>query len=305
MIDLSYAQNMEDMVIEQVFAGQSTGFYIDIGGGHPVADNVTFRAYLSGWQGLVIEPQADLQAIYAPVRPRDTVLNILVGRESGTASFHLVERLHGFSTTVEAHAKGAGDFGADYKTLAMPMRRLADLCADHAPARIDLLKIDVEGAEADVIAGNDWSRFRPRLLIIEAVAPGSMEPAHEAWDPALTAAGYHFGFFDGLNRFYVAQEDAGLLERLPRSKLDWGSVRHLYEFGRAHDNPGHPDHALAKALAGHDPARLPFLDQSVLKMALQGQSFALAEQDMAMGSDAFRAALGRIAAAYDGGMILD
>lgn len=305
MIDLSYAQNMEDMVIEQVFAGQDSGFYIDIGGGHPVADNVTFRAYLSGWHGLVIEPQADLHAIYAPIRPRDTVLNILVGREDGTSSFHLVERLHGFSTTVETHAKGAGDFGADYKTLSMPMQRLAGLCADHAPARIDLLKIDVEGAEADVIAGNDWTRFRPRLLIIEAVAPGSMAPAHEAWEPALIAAGYRFGFFDGLNRFYVAQEASELLERLPENKLDWGSVRHLYEFGRAHDNPSHPDHALAKALAGHDPARLPFLDQTVLKTALQASRLTLGEQEMALESDALRAALGRIAAAYDGGMILD
>jgi hypothetical protein len=37
---LSYAQRLEDYHLELVFADVRDGFYIDVGGGHPVADNV-------------------------------------------------------------------------------------------------------------------------------------------------------------------------------------------------------------------------------------------------------------------------
>ena len=38
------------------------------------------------------------------------------------------------------------------------MRTLADICAEFVTGEIDFLKIDVEGAEGDVIAGADWRR---------------------------------------------------------------------------------------------------------------------------------------------------
>jgi len=53
MMQLSYAQNLEDYHLDLVFAGQKTGTYVDVGGGHPVADNVSFWFYLEGWRGLV------------------------------------------------------------------------------------------------------------------------------------------------------------------------------------------------------------------------------------------------------------
>ncbi len=208
---LSYAQNMEDVVLAGVFAGDAAtregGVYVDIGGGHAVADNVTFALYLAGWRGVVVEPQARLAAAYANIRPRDVVVSALVGRAGGEAHFHEVARFHGFSTMVAEHAERAAGFGTHYATRTLPVTTLAALCESqgfgevNGQSRIDLLKIDVEGAEADVLAGNDWARFRPRVLCIEAVQPGSMEAAWGAWEPELLAKGYRFAHFDGLNRF--------------------------------------------------------------------------------------------------------
>ena len=42
---LSYTQNLEDYHLALAFAGQERGFYIDIGAGHPVADNVSLWFY--------------------------------------------------------------------------------------------------------------------------------------------------------------------------------------------------------------------------------------------------------------------
>src|ERR1035441_5102257 len=50
-MELSYAQNLEDYHLSLAFAGQTTGTYIDIGAGHPIADNVSFWFYERGWHG--------------------------------------------------------------------------------------------------------------------------------------------------------------------------------------------------------------------------------------------------------------
>jgi hypothetical protein len=54
-MDLSYTQNLEDYHLSLAFAGQVTGRYIDLGAGHPVADNVSCWFYQRGWQGIVVE----------------------------------------------------------------------------------------------------------------------------------------------------------------------------------------------------------------------------------------------------------
>jgi FkbM family methyltransferase len=342
-MELSYAQNLEDYHLAQAFAGQRDGFYVDVGAGHPVADNVSFWFYLQGWRGLVIEPQADLAGVYAHVRPRDRIVCGLAGRAAGEADFHVVERLHGFSTMDESHARGAAAFGAGYRTRRVPVRTLAALCEEHAVERIDFLKVDVEGAEADVLAGADWRRWRPRVVLVEAVTPGSMAESWRDWEPLLVQHRYAFAFFDGLNRFYVAEEEPALASRLPREAAPWDVVPHLYAFGRAPDNAEHPDHALARKLTDGFLAALPRLPLDLLiELLMQADTDALecsatpedrreasrllfgklgqsgvtvegpqSPADLrqvyreAMHTDLFRAALGRIASCYDGGQIME
>jgi FkbM family methyltransferase len=308
-MQLSYTQNLEDYHLSLAFAGQKTGIYVDIGAGHPVADNVSFWFYERGWHGIVVEPQPELAALYGRLRPRDTTVRALIGRECGEMDFHLVERLHGFSTTVQRHAEQARALGATYRTVRMPVTTLAELCRRHRVEQIDFLKVDVEGAEADVLLGGDWQRFRPKIVLAEAIAPGSGEPAWADWEPFLLAQGYRLALFDTLNRFYVAQEHPELLARIPVERAPWDSARHMYEIGRAPENPGHPDHGLAQELARGFWASLPFLDRDLLAsfLARGGNAEArdLKALEAMVRSDAFTAALGRIACGYDGGQIID
>ena len=61
-----------------------------------------------------------------------------------------------------------------------------------------------------MLAGMDWSRHRPWLVVIESTMPGVPTPNYEGWEPYLLAQGYEFAYFDGVNRFYVAAEHAEL-----------------------------------------------------------------------------------------------
>src|SRR5262245_3483889 len=269
MMQLSYAQNLEDYHLDLVFAGQSAGTYVDVGGGHPVADNVSFWFYLRGWRGLVVEPQQALADTYAHVRPRDHTVSCLAGRVEGEVEFHVVDKLHGFSTTVREHAAGTGQFGTSFKTIVKPVQRRTALIAEAGLSSIDFLKIDVEGAEADVLAGMDFARWRPRVVLVEAVAPGSMAEAWGPWEPDLLAHGYRFAFFDRLNRFYVAEEAKELAARFPGQPAAWDVVKHLWDCGRAPERPDHPDHRLAQVLQQGLFAELPSLDPALLRRLIE------------------------------------
>lgn len=309
-MELSYSQNLEDYHLSLAFAGQTTGTYIDIGAGHPIADNVSFWFYERGWQGIVVEPQPELAALYQRLRPRDIAFRGLIGRESGEIDFHVVDRLHGLSTTREDVAQKARDFGANYQTRRMLVTTLAELCESHGVRSIDFLKIDVEGAEGDVLLGGDWQRFRPKVVLVEAISPMTSEPSWQHWEPFLLAQGYRFILFDTLNRFYVAQEQREVMARLPTERAPWHAVRHMYEIGRAPESEQHPDHALAKDLARGFWASLPHLDPSLVTSILTRARGITGHDDLAalasmIETEQFRAALGRIACGYDGGQIFD
>ncbi len=309
-MDLSYTQNLEDYHLALAFAGQAKGTYIDIGAGHPIADNVSFWFYERGWRGIAVEPQGDLAALYSRLRARDTMVRALIGRADGESDFFLVDRLHGFSSTLEQHAKKAEAFGAGYRRLRLPVMRLATLCETYRLREIDFLKIDVEGAEADVLAGADFTRFRPKVILAEAIAPGSNEPVWQEWEPQLLAAGYRFRLFDTLNRFYVAEEHPEIFARLPAERADWHAVRHMYEIGRAPENALHPDHALSRELARGFWAALPWIEPeliaSLLTRARRIEDAREAEAlKSTVTSEVFRASLGRIACGYDGGQVVE
>ena len=94
---LSYAQNLEDYHLSLAFAGQKEGFYVDIGGGHPVADNVSFWFYERGWCGVVVEPQAELaEHLTVPVRLKG--IRVERSRQFGDVYLALALRIIGERT---------------------------------------------------------------------------------------------------------------------------------------------------------------------------------------------------------------
>jgi FkbM family methyltransferase len=301
---LSYTQNMEDYHLAIAFEGQDKGFYVDVGAGHPVADNVSLWFYERGWNGIVAEPQTALAQLYPRIRPKDLLYQGLLGREHGTATFFQFDRLHGLSTTVAAHANSAEAFGDTCHASTLPMITLATLLENHDVQEIDFLKIDVEGAEADVIAGNDWERFRPKIVVVEAVSAGGGDPNWHHWELVLLSNGYRFRLFDTLNRFYVANEHDELFHRLPPERAPWDAVTHMYEIGRAPESALHPDHCLAEQLLRGFWPSLPHLDDNIiaelLNRGVDGKhkaSFDISDVER------IRIALGRIACGYDGGQV--
>lgn len=276
---VSYSQRFEDLYLMRCFGDRSEGFYIDVGSGHPVYDNVSFAFYLRGWRGITVEPNPWLSHLSRAVRPRDRHIEALVGASSGTATFYQVHDFHGLSTMMEQHAQAAlTQFGKRSDAITVPLTTLAEVCAAAAPASFDFLKVDVEGAEAEVLKGADWRRYRPKLVVIEALAPYTLAPAHAEWEPLLARHGYGFVWFDSLNRYYLAAEASELAACFANAPAAFDDVIQFRNTRPALADPAHPDHRLATLLGDAVMTRLPVFDRAVV-VELLTQGLPPAELD--------------------------
>ncbi len=221
---VSYAQNGEDIRVWRAFQHHEGPLrYVDVGANEPRHLSITASLSDLGWRGLLIEADPALAAELRAFRPHDTVVECAASDADGTITFHLVPGT-GLGTLNDADADAAAARGFETRELTVRARPLTDILDEH-PGPIHFMSIDVEGAEATVLRGLDLTKHRPWVLCVEAVEPGTDLLAHEVWEPMLTQHGYRFAAFDGVNRWYVADEHAELAEAVatPFNALDAGT----------------------------------------------------------------------------------
>ena len=216
---ISYAQNGEDVRIWHAFGPKSSDkaapalTYVDVGANDPRDLSITAALYDLGWRGILIEADPDLVHELRVHRPDDIVVQAAAASEAGTVPFYRVPGT-GLGTLERAEADAAIERGFSVSETTVECRRLDDILDEHLRVadgqmrQIHAMTIDVEGAEAWVLEGLSLTRHRPWVLCIESVEPGTGLRSHNSWEPLLLARGYRFIAFDGVNRWYVAEEHA-------------------------------------------------------------------------------------------------
>lgn len=203
---ISYAQNFEDVILARALRDVHVGFYIDVGAMDPIYASVTKHFYDLGWHGINIEPDRRYYNRLLLARPRDINLDIAVGAREETRAFYCFDQegISTFSTTACQHfAALAYDFQVEQRQVTT----LAQICRQYVGSDIHFLKIDAEGWESEILSGADWDRFRPFIVLLEARHPGTTTATWDQWEPGLLNSGYIFVYDDGLNRFYLREEN--------------------------------------------------------------------------------------------------
>jgi FkbM family methyltransferase len=201
---VSNAQNLEDIVLWRALQDIPNGQYIDIGASGPDFHSVSKAFYERGWRGTHFEPVAKVAAKLRAARPDEVVHEVALSDYSGHRTF--------FLSPIEGTTTGVSEYANPNATqVTIPVKTLCSFSQQWAGKDIHWMKIDVEGMEAEVLRGWDPGLLRPWVLVVEATSPNSREASHDAWEHIVLSAGYHFALFDGLNRFYVAEEKRDLL----------------------------------------------------------------------------------------------
>ncbi len=207
---ISYAQNREDVILWRSFKNVSNGFYIDVGANDPEIDSVTKAFYDLGWSGINIEPVKQWYDLLCEQRSRDINLNFAAGKEDGILTLYEIPDT-GLSTSSKSTAqRHLIDNGFKNHSTTVLVKTLTSIVQDTDCKAIHFLKIDVEGAEKDVLLGIDFRIIRPWILLIESMEPYTQKENHGEWESIVLNAGYKFVYLDGINRFYVADEHIDL-----------------------------------------------------------------------------------------------
>ena len=191
------------------------GFYIDVGAAWPDEHSVTRAFYERGWRGINVEPNPHFNELLQAQRPEDVNLKVAVGDYEGVLVMNFIQNT-GLSTLEDSIAEQHIGQGLSVDRHDVELKTLTSICSGYTKPGQDIhfLKVDVEGLEEAVLRGNDWTKFRPWVVVVEATLPMSQLESHEGWEPILLSASYLFAYADGLNRFYVAQEHVDLLSAL-------------------------------------------------------------------------------------------
>lgn len=177
-LNRSYSQEGEDLILARYFEGRGPGFFVDVGAHHPVRFSNTYRFYLKGWRGINVDAMPGSMEAFREKRPEDVNIECGVAGDEGTLRYHIFndpalntfdpEHAAMFEAIPAYHLKQVVEVGVT------TLRRILE---EHFPSgrEIDFLSVDVEGLDLDVLRSNDWSRFRPKVVIFED-GPSPGEP---------------------------------------------------------------------------------------------------------------------------------
>lgn len=171
-LDVFASQEGEDMLLRRLLKRlyAKPGFYVDVGAFHPTRFSTTLHFYLRGWRGINIEPNPAMLDLFEDLRPEDTNLNLAVSGSSKTLSYYCF-REPAFNTCSESRAMDVPS--PPLRTVQVTCKPLRDILAEHlsdqANEQFRFMNIDVEGLELDVLVSGDWEKYRPSLVLVEAL----------------------------------------------------------------------------------------------------------------------------------------
>ncbi len=179
-----YGQFEQDRFLsEQIFLGKKGGFFVDVG----AHDGVTFSntchfERFHQWTGINIEPITSVFDKLQANRPNSVNLNCAISDVDGPVSFLLntgyTEMLSGIVSNYDPrHLKRIANEQArqgGFSTVtSVPGRRLASIFRDQSVKHIDLVSIDVEGAELTVLKSIDFEQTSIDVICVEDNYPSS------------------------------------------------------------------------------------------------------------------------------------
>ncbi|MEM7554817.1 MAG: FkbM family methyltransferase, partial [Cyanobacteria bacterium P01_A01_bin.84] len=141
------------------------GIFVDVGAGHPIYLSNTYFFERNGWDGVCID--ADKKQVELLKTVRKNVEWAAVAPEEGEIEF-FQSLLPELSTTLQKD-EYQGLLKSQFKkdTVKVPAFRLETILEKYNIGIIDVLNIDVEGAELDVWQTFNYQKHQPKVVIME------------------------------------------------------------------------------------------------------------------------------------------
>ena len=163
----SYAMNNEDTAILNYFKDKKNGFYVDVGCYHPIHRNNTHLLHMQNWSGVNIDTSQFSIDLFNFMRPKDLNYNCAISDKNENIKLFYQKELSQLSTIEKGQAESV--FQGEIKEKEIEAFTLDEILSrdKYKDSKIDLLDIDVEGADLKVLRGLSFDKFKPELVCVE------------------------------------------------------------------------------------------------------------------------------------------
>ena len=163
----SYSMEKEDLEITKRLNKIKNGFYVDVGGYHPVHRNNTFLLYKKNWRGINIDLSKFSIDLFNFARPEDINLNIAVSKTNKKIKYYTQKKISQLTTIHKdiANKRMQGPI-IEKEILSNTLTALIDK-TKYKNKRIDFLNIDAEGADFEILESLNFDVYRPKLICVE------------------------------------------------------------------------------------------------------------------------------------------
>ena len=193
-INASWSQEGEDQILRRIFEDQSLGFYVDVGAHHPKRFSNTFLFYGRGWRGINIDAMPGSMKAFGKERPRDINIEVGVGLQQGQLDYYVFNEtaLNGFSKEISMKRHESDVPCQITETIKINVYPLSAILASNLPPgqTIDFMTVDVEGLDLEVLQSNDWSKYRPKLVLAEVLGSSLHEIDQSEIGKLMNSVGY-------------------------------------------------------------------------------------------------------------------
>jgi FkbM family methyltransferase len=150
-----------------ILAQKDSGVFVDIGANQPIDNSNSLYLERAGWTGVAIDPLKRFQEPWNKMRETTLICGAVATQESDVAFIEIKQRqgwehaLSGFKEHIRQDDLTIYDYD-EYLVKSKPLHLFIQ-----DPATVDLILIDVEGAEMQVLKGIDFNLFSPSYILIE------------------------------------------------------------------------------------------------------------------------------------------
>ena len=159
--------NNEDTAILNYFKDRKNGFYVDVGCYHPIHRNNTHLLHTQNWSGVNIDSSKFSIDLFNFMRPKDLNYNCAISDKNENIKLFYQKELSQLSTIEKSQAESV--FQGEIKEKEINAFTLDEILSrdKYKDSKIDLLDIDVEGADLKVLKGLSFGKFKPELVCVE------------------------------------------------------------------------------------------------------------------------------------------
>ncbi len=164
----------ENILVREYFHDKEKGFFVEVGANDPInhGSQTWHLEKRLNWSGILVEPIPELAEKCRNTRVNSKTYECVCVDENASKTLTLFVPCDNNSNN-EIYCRSSigknidGSKFKQHKEIEVQARTLNSILEAENVENIDLLSIDVEGAELDVLLGLNISKFKPKLILLE------------------------------------------------------------------------------------------------------------------------------------------